>query len=66
MHDPASRQEKGIWFKELTDLQEKIAGERTSKMNYALLFFSFYGLFFSPSCEKNNVKTPAFPSLNNL
>lgn len=32
MEDPVSRQEKGVWFKELTDLQEKIAGERTSKM----------------------------------
>lgn len=32
MEDPVSRQEKGVWFKELTDLQEKIAGERTAKM----------------------------------
>lgn len=32
MQDPVSRQEKGVWFKELTDLQEKIAGERTAKM----------------------------------
>ncbi len=32
MEDPVSRKEKGVWFKELTDLQEKIAGERTSKM----------------------------------
>ncbi|MBQ6600909.1 MAG: tRNA (N6-isopentenyl adenosine(37)-C2)-methylthiotransferase MiaB [Clostridia bacterium] len=32
MEDPASRQEKGVWFKELTDLQEKIAGERTASM----------------------------------
>ncbi len=32
MEDPISRQEKGIWFKQLTDLQEKIAGERTSSM----------------------------------
>ncbi len=32
MEDPVSRQEKGVWFKELTDLQERIAGERTAKM----------------------------------
>lgn len=32
MPDPISREEKGKWFKELTDLQEKIAGERTAKM----------------------------------
>lgn len=32
MDDPVSREEKGRWFKELTDLQEKIAGERTAKM----------------------------------
>lgn len=32
MPDPISREEKGVWFKELTDLQEKIAGERTAKM----------------------------------
>lgn len=32
MPDPVSRDEKGVWFKELTDLQEKIAGERTAKM----------------------------------
>ena len=32
MPDPVSREEKGVWFKELTDLQEKIAGERTAKM----------------------------------
>ena len=32
MDDPVSREEKGKWFKELTDLQEKIAGERTAKM----------------------------------
>ena len=32
MDDPVSRDEKGKWFKELTDLQEKIAGERTAKM----------------------------------
>ncbi len=32
MPDPVSRQEKGRWFKELTDLQEKIAGERTASM----------------------------------
>lgn len=29
MDDPVSREEKGKWFKELTDLQEKIAAERT-------------------------------------
>ena len=32
MPDPVSREEKGKWFKELTDLQEKIAAERTSAM----------------------------------
>lgn len=32
MPDPVSREEKGKWFKELTDLQEKIAAERTQKM----------------------------------
>ena len=32
MPDPVSRKDKGVWFKELTDLQEKIAGERTAKM----------------------------------
>lgn len=32
MPDPVSREEKGKWFKELTDLQEKIAGERTAAM----------------------------------
>lgn len=32
MDDPVSREEKGKWFKELTDLQEKIAAERTGEM----------------------------------
>lgn len=32
MPDEVSRRDKGIWFKELTDLQEKIAGERTALM----------------------------------
>lgn len=32
MPDPVSREEKGRWFRELTDLQEKIAGERTASM----------------------------------
>ncbi len=32
MPDPVSREEKGRWFKELTDLQERIAGERTASM----------------------------------
>ncbi len=32
MEDPVSREEKGKWFKELTDLQEKIAGIRTASM----------------------------------
>lgn len=32
MDDPVSREEKGKWFKELTDLQEKIAGNRTADM----------------------------------
>lgn len=32
MEDPISREEKGKWFKELTDLQEKIAGNRTADM----------------------------------
>ncbi len=30
--DPVSREEKGRWFKELTDLQEKIAAVRTADM----------------------------------
>ncbi|MCQ2463148.1 MAG: tRNA (N6-isopentenyl adenosine(37)-C2)-methylthiotransferase MiaB [Clostridia bacterium] len=30
--DPISREEKGIWFKELTDLQQEIAARRTSQM----------------------------------
>ncbi len=32
MPDPVSREEKGKWFKELTDLQESIAGRRTASM----------------------------------
>lgn len=32
MEDPVPREEKGRWFRELTDLQEKIAGERTAQM----------------------------------
>ncbi len=32
MPDPVSRSDKGVWFKELTDLQEKIAAERTASM----------------------------------
>ena len=32
MPDEISREEKGKWFKELTDLQEKIAGRRTALM----------------------------------
>ena len=32
MEDPVSREEKGKWFKELTDLQEKIAAIRTADM----------------------------------
>ena len=32
MPDPVPREEKGCWFRELTDLQEKIASERTAKM----------------------------------
>ncbi len=32
MPDPISREEKGKWFKELTDAQEKIASERTAAM----------------------------------
>lgn len=32
MDDSVPREEKGRWFKELTDLQEKIAGERTAAM----------------------------------
>ncbi len=31
MPDPISRKEKGKWFKELTDLQEKIAGEKNAQ-----------------------------------
>ncbi len=33
MPDPVSREEKGKWFKELTDLQEAIAGRRTASMS---------------------------------
>ncbi len=32
MPDTVSREEKGKWFKELTDLQESIAGKRTASM----------------------------------
>ncbi|MBQ3136175.1 MAG: tRNA (N6-isopentenyl adenosine(37)-C2)-methylthiotransferase MiaB [Clostridia bacterium] len=32
MPDKVSREEKGKWFKELTDLQESIAGKRTASM----------------------------------
>ncbi len=32
MPDPVSRDEKGRWFKELTDLQESIAAQRTASM----------------------------------
>lgn len=32
MSDPVSREEKGKWFKELLDTQEKIAAERTASM----------------------------------
>ena len=32
MNDPIPYEEKSKWFKELTSLQEKIAGERTAKM----------------------------------
>lgn len=32
MEDPITYEEKSKWFKELTSLQEKIAGERTAKM----------------------------------
>lgn len=32
MPDPVSREEKGKWFRELLDAQEKIAAERTSSM----------------------------------
>ena len=32
MPDPISREEKGKWFKELLDVQEKIAAERTASM----------------------------------
>lgn len=33
MHDPVSREEKGKWFQELLNLQEKIAATRTASMN---------------------------------
>lgn len=42
-------------------IQNMFFHERTSKMSYALLFFSFYDLFFSTSYEKNNVQTQRFP-----
>ena len=32
MPDPISREDKGKWFKELLDVQEKIAAERTASM----------------------------------
>ncbi len=32
MEDPVSHREKTVWFKELTDLQEKIAARRTATM----------------------------------
>ena len=32
MPDPVSREEKGRWFKELLDAQEKVAAERTASM----------------------------------
>ena len=32
MPDPVSREEKGRWFKELTDAQERIASQRTAAM----------------------------------
>ena len=32
MEDPVAYEEKSRWFKELTSLQEKIAGQRTAKM----------------------------------
>lgn len=32
MEDPVSHKEKTVWFKELTDLQEKIAARRTAEM----------------------------------
>lgn len=32
MEDPISHREKTVWFKELTDLQEKIAAQRTAQM----------------------------------
>lgn len=32
MPDPVSRKEKGVWFKELCDLQESIAAKRTAAM----------------------------------
>lgn len=32
MPDPVSREEKGVWFRELTSLQEEIAAERTAAM----------------------------------
>ena len=32
MDDPVSREEKGKWFRELLDAQEKIAASRTASM----------------------------------
>ncbi len=37
MPDPISRKEKGVWFKELTDLQEKIAGEKNAQSKDKIL-----------------------------
>ncbi len=52
MPDPVSREEKGRWFKELTDAQEKIAGERTALMK---------GKTYRVLCEEK-AKRPGFIS----
>ena len=58
MEDPISREEKGKWFKELTDLQEQIAAKRTASMKnktYRVLVEEKgrYGGFLSGRTEGN-------------
>ena len=43
MDDPISREEKGRWFKELTDLQEKISESQMKKLNGVTFKAFVYG-----------------------
>lgn len=43
MDDPVSREEKGKWFKELTDLQEKISAEQMQQSNGKVYKVFVYG-----------------------